>query len=190
MARKLRKPRPRPPKPVHRPSEPRIKLKTLRQISREGLRDEDETAWRAELDNASDRSTAIIGGLLVEDYLAGELLAHLNRTDNDTLNDLFGRDGPLSTFYSLTQLAYAMAIIDDETMNALNIVRQVRNAFAHAIRPLTFNTPEVFRECQKLAKRYDITLTPDNVREAFISMCFWLAAAAQNPESKAHPPAR
>lgn len=54
-----------------------------------------------------------------------------------------------SSFHRKIELAYALGIYGSRTRANLNTLRHVRNAFAHAKRPLTFDTPEVARVCNQ-----------------------------------------
>jgi DNA-binding MltR family transcriptional regulator len=56
---------------------------------------------------------------------------------------LFGPDRPLGTFSSRIRIAQALGIFGPKTAHDLNIMREIRNAFAHVIRKINFDTPEV-----------------------------------------------
>jgi len=86
----------------------------------------------------------------IELYLELAILTKLTKNDKDTINILVGRDGPPGSFYAKIHLAYAMGIIDDDVCHDLNIIRNVRNAFAHAPSPIEFYTEEIESEVKNL----------------------------------------
>jgi hypothetical protein len=49
-------------------------------------------------------------------------------------------------------MGFALEIFLSETKTNLDLIRAIRNAFAHAHVPITFNTPQIERAC-KLLKR-------------------------------------
>jgi hypothetical protein len=103
-----------------------------------------------ELREGTDRAVAIVGALYVQDALNGLIVVHLARTDETTMGELYNRDGPLHSFGTATLLAYAMGLIEQSTKTRLDTIRRVRNAFAHAFRPITFETPAIADACRGL----------------------------------------
>lgn len=90
----------------------------------------------------------------------------------------------MSSFSPKIYLAYAMNIIDDSVLHDLNIIRRVRNAFAHAPKPISFSTNEVKHEILKLQCTAHLTIsdtsimansllgaTHDPMRDRFIVAC-------------------
>jgi DNA-binding MltR family transcriptional regulator len=59
------------------------------------------------------------------------------------LAELFDGTAPLSTFSAKIKIAYAMGIIGKLTRHDLEKLREIRNAFAHSIRHLSFDLPEI-----------------------------------------------
>jgi DNA-binding MltR family transcriptional regulator len=91
-----------------------------------------------------DRAAAILLVAQVERFLEVAIVARLSRgRDEATVESLVGRDGPLSTFSSKIRLAYAMGLIEDIERDDLDKLREIRNLFAHAMRPVTFDTDQV-----------------------------------------------
>jgi len=154
----------RPPKPTDRPSVPRFKrprnvpfspflspfarIGSLTDLTKdEHLPEAEFAVLEAEIAKGSDRSAAILLGVYAQDALNGMMRSSIPRLDKRTLSDLFGQNGPFYSFYSTILMAHAMELIDDGTKKQLTIIRQVRNAFAHALRPISFRTPEVAEAC-------------------------------------------
>src|ERR1700730_10606799 len=63
---------------------------------------------------------------------------------------LYEQDGPLSTFARKISMAAALEIIGPISHANLRIIRHVRNAVAHAKRPLRVSTTEVAQVCADL----------------------------------------
>jgi hypothetical protein len=63
---------------------------------------------------------------------------------------LGGQTGALNTFSSKIEMSYAMGLIGPETRGVLEIVRKVRNFFAHYASQGGFDILEVLAECRKI----------------------------------------
>lgn len=112
--------------------------------------------WRRameEIKSADDRSTAIVGGSIVEDcltaYLRSETIA------GSIADNLF--DNVIDSFGHKISAAYVFALIDDQVRRELDLIRKIRNAFAHRIladvegtKKLTFGTPRIKDLCTAL----------------------------------------
>lgn len=98
----------------------------------------------------SDREIAIVCTSLLE-YSLGNLLERSFRNlSSDQRRELFEGTAPLSTFSARIAISYALAIVDKSIKSDLDLVRQIRNAFAHTIKPLNFDTPVIADCCKRL----------------------------------------
>src|SRR5262249_32789380 len=61
--------------------------------------------------------------------------------------ELFGYEGPIRTFAAKISIGYALDIFGPQTKANLDCIRHIRNAFAHAVIPITFQTKEVSDLC-------------------------------------------
>jgi DNA-binding MltR family transcriptional regulator len=151
-----------------------IKKGTLRDLSRDRqLSKEEFDTLKKELETGPDRATAIIAALYAEDAIGALVRTYLARSDDKVMNELHGRDGPLSSFYSTILLAHGLGAIDETTKQKLSTIRQIRNAFAHAIRPISFQTPEVVDAVQKLQPSEKINAS--NARAVYIDTIWGMA---------------
>jgi Mannitol repressor len=123
------------------------KQSSLREFSRREPVDEDWPEIRDEVRNTSDRAAAIIRGSHVEMYLEGLLLAYLPNATPDIFSQ---PNGPLTDFYAKNHLAFAMGIIPQALLKDLEVLRRVRNAFAHAPAPMRFSDAPITNECRKM----------------------------------------
>lgn len=128
-------------------------------------------------DHAGDRLTAIVGGAIVETALSAGL-GRITRTDLDPkeklelTNSLFKMEGGiLASMASRIQIAYAFGIIGPITRRDLINIGKIRNAFAHSIAEIHFDTPSVRDLCGelKLPTYEHFREPPRNAREAFVT---------------------
>jgi hypothetical protein len=74
----------------------------------------------------------------------------LKHGDDSTWGRLISDSGPLSTFAAKVAVGHAMGLYDDDIRKNLNIVKDIRNAFAHPKRLLTFEEPEITHSLQSI----------------------------------------
>jgi hypothetical protein len=101
--------------------------------------------------SGSDRATAVMFGSFVETHLE-RLLASVMRPDLNSKDRarLFEFEGALGSFSSRIVVAYAMKLIGPITRSDLDLIRLLRNEFAHSRMPFDFKTPEVRAVCDQL----------------------------------------
>ena len=106
---------------------------SLRNMSREPLLDERELhqAWNEIERPMNDRAAAIMAAAFVEDAL-------------------FRVMDRRASFRSMIETGFERGLYKGLIKDDLHVIRCVRNAFAHVIRPITFDTPEVIIEVGKL----------------------------------------
>lgn len=97
---------------------------------------------------------ALVGAAIVEETLAGALLSRMRPLSEKMKEKLFDGYGPLSTFASRIDVSYALQIITKEMHHDLRIILKIRNAFAHSVSVLDFNSPEI-REFFTAFKAFD-----------------------------------
>ena len=162
----------RPPKPADRPPSPRHKsrkagstrsaIEALNRLTDEQPTYDHFSEFIAETNaEKNDRGAAILLATNVENALQIALL-RMFKTRKDQARGLFGSNSPLGTFANKIQMAYALDIFGDETKANLDIIRTVRNAFAHAKIPIKFETPQVKNACAHL--HIPTLLPPHTVR--------------------------
>jgi DNA-binding MltR family transcriptional regulator len=108
----------------------------------EGTDNERATVVARTLMKESDRGCAIFGAAILHDDLE-RLFRAFFRNDEESIkhviNPLFQGFAPLATFSSRIQLAYAMGLISKDLKYRLDIVRRLRNDFAHESGPIDFD---------------------------------------------------
>jgi DNA-binding MltR family transcriptional regulator len=94
-------------------------------------------------------TTAILGAVMVEHELDHLLRSKLKHKDDKTWETLTDDRGPLNSFHSKIAMGYALGIYDQGMRSDLDIVRNIRNAFAHSKKLIQFNDPAVLAELKK-----------------------------------------
>ena len=86
-----------------------------------------------ELNKESDRGRVLISCSYLDDLMRQILLAFLVERDNSKrLVD--GFNAPLGTFSTRTSAAYALGLISEREFKEIDILRRIRNRFAHDLR--------------------------------------------------------
>ena len=111
---------------------------------------QDEREALQELESLSVRAAGIVATTLLENSLQSILKAHLIGSDPALLKEIFGETGVLGTFASKIQMAYALGLISATGRADLDIIRKVRNAFAHRLSHSTFENDSVKDRCLNL----------------------------------------
>ena len=75
--------------------------------------------------------TAVYGASIVEYELENLICPRIGRGDPNTWASLTDDRGPLNSFHTKIIMGYALRAFDDAVRENLDIVRTVRNAFAH-----------------------------------------------------------
>lgn len=97
-----------------------------------------------------DRSAALVFTSLLEHSLENALATHFVIPE-DKITKLFSYpNGPMSNFSAKIAMGYALGIYDEDMQHDLNMIREIRNAFAHARVEVTFSTPAVATACSEL----------------------------------------
>jgi hypothetical protein len=105
------------------------------------------------------------------------IVRHIARKEAES--ELFDGEGaPLASLSAKTKLACALGIIDEDQRKHIDSIRHIRNAVAHALWQVTFQTPEVAQEVDTI-KGDDLIWTEDkgyDRRQRYGAICFaiWL----------------
>lgn len=84
--------------------------------------------------SSSDRSCVIVAAAYLDDYLGYLFRCFLSSPFKEKEDgELFSGYGPLSSFSSKTVLAYRLGLISDYEYKTLQVIRRIRNAFAHEL---------------------------------------------------------
>ena len=136
---------------------------SLRDLSKEPLNQTElHQSWDEILRPENDRGAAIMVSAFVEESLARIL-------------------GKRSNFAAMIDTGYERGLYKGLLHNDLNVIRRVRNLFAHVTRAITFDTPQVVKEINKfqyvrwLQSTSGLTFGPRNLaspqRETYTNVC-------------------
>ena len=118
-------------------------IKDLRSLSRRQGSIEDIAEFTKQIQNeANDRGSALLAATNADVALAQAIYQAL-RVGDDEKDNLDKQGGPLETFSQRIAMGRYLRIYGEDTEHNLDLLRHVRNAFAHAHVPITFDTKEV-----------------------------------------------
>ena len=122
-----------------------------------------------------DRSLAIMTTSMLERYLGLAVMTRFGRLiSKDDYNRIFGPNAPLASLSAKINLCHSLGILIGDMRNDLNLMRKIRNDFAHGITELSFSDKAVSDRCNQLKmhlnlvdKIKELARTPE--REKFIA---------------------
>jgi DNA-binding MltR family transcriptional regulator len=117
-------------------------LATLTELSTDVARLVDE------LEKETDRGVALVGATFLDDVL-DVMLRALFAGDGEAANKLLSPGRPLESFGSRAHLAYCVGLLGRDTYHDINLIREVRNDFAHR-KPVDFAHAEIRDKCRRL----------------------------------------
>lgn len=128
-----------------------MSIKTaLNKLTRQPLAYENMPGLIEEINSMSDRACAIVWAAMLDDLLEMALSKKMRVLTEKEYESLFLNQAPLSSFSAKILLGYALNVYNSETKSNLDIVRHIRNCFAHAAIKVSFSTSEVADMCMKL----------------------------------------
>jgi hypothetical protein len=151
----------------------------LRDLSKEHPTDEEAKAVDEAFLNGAPLVTAILGASEVELRLEQALRRKLQIDDDSIWEKLTGITGPLQTFNQKILLGEALKIYNSDTAANINIIRSIRNVFAHAKKLIDFENELIINvlrtvriPARKRAKDYASLLEIRNVQAGDGKQCF------------------
>jgi hypothetical protein len=169
----------KPPKPKDRASSPRFKTRKARTVMKDQGGKKVALANLKALTNGepapeyfaefleqvrrenNDRGAAILTATNTENSLRHALSRRL-AVGRESYPQLFGMHGPMGTFDLKIRMARALKIFGSETNDNLDLIRKIRNAFAHSTIPITFRTAAIIELCKFLTVPF--VLPPKSIR--------------------------
>lgn len=97
----------------------------------------------------TDRGTALMSAAYIDEQLKGLLLSYFIDDINVT-KGLLSSSGPIGSFSARIELSYSLGLIANNIKKDLNLLRKIRNDFAHLSTPMTFETDSVKSRCLEL----------------------------------------
>ena len=117
---------------------------SLSELSRTKPSHEELLQIFALMETESDRGCALIAGCFLENTLGMAIDCHLVDAGDELRRQLHdGSAAPLGTFAAKIKMGRALGIYDQRVQTAFETIKDVRNAFAHALRPIDFKHPAI-----------------------------------------------
>jgi hypothetical protein len=126
-------------------------LQSLAKLSHQDPTPEYFAAFHEEINTEkNDRGAAILLACNVEICLRFAIDRNLT-IGTEAHKELFHIGGaPLRSFEAKIRIGYNMGLYRDQTKHNLDCIKGIRNAFAHAVIPIKFETPEVKAVCDTM----------------------------------------
>jgi DNA-binding MltR family transcriptional regulator len=91
--------------------------------------------------------------------------------DPSAKDAMFGGSGSLATFSSKIAMAFALGIIDRQMRNDIDVIREMRKAYAHSRMPISFEQADLQAACKRILSQELPSMTthePKALREVFV----------------------
>lgn len=105
-----------------------------------------------EFQGETDRGAALVGAALLDQQLLELLTSHFLK-QKPTKELLEGGTAPLGTFSARIKVAYCLGLVTDLEHKELQLIRKVRNEFAHHVHGLTFEDEKITSFCSQFYDR-------------------------------------
>lgn len=110
----------------------------------------DLAAFTQELQNETDRGLPLVAAALIDELLA-DSLRNFFVEDCSVEKLLDGASAPLGTLSARLNLCHALGLIDDYEKSEIEIIRKIRNRFAHTRHGLSFDDKVIVGLCTSLS---------------------------------------
>lgn len=135
------------------------------------INDEHHRPIYDDLEAQSDRGAAIVGAALLDRRL--EEIIRIRLVEDQITEDLLNQTQALSSFGVKINLAFSLGLYGEKIRRDLDLIRRIRNEFAHFERPLNFEDDSVANRCSELVlpKEYTINnqpVAPKRPRDQFL----------------------
>ncbi|UPK45469.1 MltR family transcriptional regulator [Paenibacillus pabuli] len=136
----------------------------------------DISSLRIALNGESDRGCALLAIAFLDNILK-ELLRKFLVDDSSVFNNLFAGSGGLSSFSSRIELAYLLGLISPMQRRDLNLLRKIRNDFAHSMDIIDFENQTISNRINELYHLY--SGQESSTRTKYIRVIFSIAGLIQ-----------
>lgn len=142
-----------------------------------------------EIFGGTDRSTVLVGVAMIDAALEAALKVVLVKFETEQeMRDMFRSEvAPLADLAAKIKVAKAVGLFSADAARVLNIIRNIRNAFAHSYLPLKFEESPIAEECARLPElKVNIFTTEVDkypmtpLRRRFVSTCAVISAQLEH----------
>tara|TARA_B100000929_G_C15469075_1_gene407231 strand:- start:351 stop:857 length:507 start_codon:yes stop_codon:yes gene_type:complete len=159
------------------------------------VRDEDVeyfSQFLGEFQGETDRGAALVGAALVDERLHRLLESHFVAC-KESKELLKGGNAPIGSLSARIKMAYCLGLITELEFKECELIRRVRNEFAHQVHGLTFADNKINDLCKNLrANTPDGARFDGNTRQLFInsvilvSLALWYRPEYNKPNRAKH----
>jgi DNA-binding MltR family transcriptional regulator len=179
----------RPPKPSDVPSRPRFKRSKQISDARIGpdlarFVDETKAGFSFRDYDASDSEIVLSAAGALDNLLRIAIGTTFRAAVSfNDMKGIFEGNGPLSTLDSKIRVASALGIIPGDFRDDVDLIRSIRNSFAHSISTRHFSDNDIKQKCLRLKLRYRFPeqttseLERRRFVEAMVRICEFLVTA-------------
>jgi mannitol operon repressor len=132
---------------------------------------EDYEGFYKELQKETPRGAVIVGAAFLDAGLR-EILANFLIDEKNAVDELIGSeekvDCPLSFFGARIKAAYCLGLISKDERDDLNLIRRVRNRFAHKLHDLSIDDKKIIDWCNSLQTPKGLLLDCHSHRDLFL----------------------
>jgi mannitol operon repressor len=129
-----------------------------------------------ELDGESDRACALLAGAAIAEGLGDLLKRYFVKLEETDINRLFNdQRASLGDFASRTDVSFALGLINPRERLAADVIRKIRNVFAHTLAQIDFSHELIVSELRKISP--GLPLPDKTIKLSFIgiSMSLYIA---------------
>jgi mannitol operon repressor len=174
------------------------KKKQEKKAAREGTEKQslDLQGFLTEFNSESDRATAILGAAMLDEKLRQLLEAFFVEDDGQVRLLLEDEGAPIGAFGVRIRLSYCLGA-DDRAK--LVLIKDIRNRFAHQLHGLSFDSPGVAAQCERLKGLLDyhppqVASLYDSPRKVYLmtvgslSLALWAYVASTESKGRRKVP--
>ncbi|HEX4114027.1 MAG TPA: hypothetical protein VH020_15955 [Stellaceae bacterium] len=139
-----------------------------------------------------DRPAVILQASSLETLVRSLILTKMRQPiSSETIERMFGGNGPLSSFSHKIMIGHALGLYGPVYRHDLDIIRELRNGFAHVRLPMALETPAIAGMCKHLklpdmpgnmlpyaySEKFDLKIVTDEThpRTRFTRSCHTIA---------------
>ena len=111
--------------------------------------------FNAALAKESDRACIIVAAAWIGKFLEVKIMNEFFKGNSKARKALFSVNGPFSTFSAKLNAAFCAGWIDADVYHDVQVIRKIRNEFAHTIEPVSLNDemPRTLLETLRVPQR-------------------------------------
>ncbi len=99
-------------------------------------------AFNKSLSEESDRARVIIVACWIDEFLKIKLMNEFSKGNAKARNTLFSNNGAFATFAAKINAAFCAGWIDGDVYHDVEVVRKLRNSYAHSYDPVSLDEKE------------------------------------------------